>query len=636
MTDERDDDREQDTAEQDGGVDTRLPKTVEERDGEDDVAGAADEQADLPDRHEEGDAEADEAPPTESTEQEADSSAGEDVASQTESGPVEPEETEPPGDRNAAQRPPESSDDATGAQETGSATGAVGSASEPEETDRDATMAEPTVDWDEPGEGHKQDEQAADGDDAAAESQVEPSTEAVGPEEVEEDSLGETATPPAPEGEDDRLEEIQDMDADLRPRELERAFDILEEALTNQTIGGQQVEQLLTVMERAVATPEETDPETVAELISMLEELIIEPDDLSDIDLGGFLSIFEEAITGTTSADREEVADMFEVVQEGIRDPTGIEPEDIDRFQSGLESAFFDFTDPSSGGVGSLLSMTGLMGGETPPPEADAADGIDMFRLARIAAGMTQRATGYSMESGIRTGTRMAYAAANSKSPAELLTNSRAIALDELQRAGIDIGDEQQTWLETHEDDLVDPRPVTQEALEERGEELLAESAEIGRDEPIHPAFPIILEQLATDEARILRLLATDGPQSAIDVYERKFIPFRSKRIAKNMTMIGSDAGCRNPRQTPVYLQNLTRLGLVEIVEDPVSDLKNYQILEAQPHVEMARDSAKRTKTAYKSVHLTDFGATFCEMCFPFEVAVEELSVDFRSEVESK
>jgi hypothetical protein len=633
MTDERDDDRERDTAEQDGGVDTRLPRAVDEAE---DTAGDADDGSDLPERPDESDADADEAPPTESTEHEPDSSTGEDVASQRERDPGDPDETESPGDRKAAQRPPESSDDATGARETGSATGTVASSSDPEETDQDSTTAEPTAEREEPDEARTQDNQEAELDDAAAESQAEPSTETVSPDGVEQEILGDNATPPAREGEGDRLEELEDMDADLRPRELERAFDILEEALTNQTIGGQQVEQLLTVMERAVATPEETDPETVAELMSMLEELIIEPDDLSDIDLGGFLSIFEEAITGTTSADREEVADMFEVVQEGIRDPTGIEPEDIDRFQSGLESAFFDFTDPSSGGVGSLLSMTGLMGGETPPPEADAADGIDMFRLARIAAGMTQRATGYSMESGIRTGTRMAYAAANSKSPAELLTNSRAIALDELQRAGIDIGDEQQTWLETHEDDLVDPRPVTREALEERGEELLAESAEIGRDEPIHPAFPIILEQLATDEARILRLLATDGPQSAIDVYERKLIPFRSKRIAENMTMIGSDAGCRNPKQTPVYLQNLTRLGLVEIVEDPVSDLKNYQILEAQPHVEMARDSAKRTKTAYKSVHLTDFGATFCEMCFPFEVAVEELSVDFRSEVESK
>lgn len=437
------------------------------------------------------------------------------------------------------------------------------------------------------------------------------------------------ADPPAgPVPEDEALEVLDESEPPLPPGEIDRVFGVMEEAVASDALQERQLDRLFTVLEGLLSGSSETNPETLAELLTMLEDVVIEPDDLEDVD--GLLSVLEEVVVGATAADAETLEDVFDVIEEGITDPTGLGPEDVERFRAGIESALVDLTGPDGGGIGQLFPVPGLTG------DAEAADDdgdtMDMFRIARVAAGMTQRATGYSIESGIRTGTRMAYAAANAESPAKLLTEARAITLDELQRAGIDIGDEQADWLEAHEEEIADSRPLTRETLMKRGERLLSQSAEIGRDESLHPAFGSILGELSGDEARILRLLATEGTQASMDVRDRRYIPFRSHLVAANLTMLGSDAGCRDPDRTPVYLGNLERLGLITFSDDPIEDLKHYQVLEAQPHIEAARDAAKRPKTVYGSVHLTDFGIEFCRTCLPFDVAVEPQGTRFRRE----
>ena len=418
---------------------------------------------------------------------------------------------------------------------------------------------------------------------------------------------------------------------DLPPEEIDRVFSVMNKALTGEDVEESQAERLLSVLERALAGPSDTDPETLAELVSVLEEVVVAPDDLDDVDIDGLLGVLEEAVGGATGADAENLEDVFGVLEEGLTDPTGLDPEDVERFRAGLESALVDLTGSAEGDLGGLSPASGAAGAD-PREVGDDDEVLDTFRIARVATAMTQRATGYSMESGIRAGTRMAYAAATSESPADLLMETRAIALDELQRAGIDVGEEQSDWLEAHEEELVDRRPLTAGALRERGGRLLSESAEVGRDEILHPAYPSILDELAADEARVLRLLATDGTQAYMDVRDRGYIPFTTELVAEHMTMVGTDAGCRHPERTPLYLENLERLGLVAFAEDPIDDLKHYQVLEAQTHIEDARESAKRPKTVYGSLYLTDLGVDFCETCLPVEVDIERSRARFRRE----
>jgi hypothetical protein len=426
---------------------------------------------------------------------------------------------------------------------------------------------------------------------------------------------------------------VDDPEPALPPAELDRAFTVMDEAVTGDAVADSQVDRLLAVLERAVANPAETDRETLSELLAILEDVLIGPDDLEDVDVDGILGVLEEAVRGATAADEENLDDVFEVIEEGVSDPTSIDPDDVERFRSGLEGAIVDLADPAGGNLGGFVPVPGLTGVD--PDELDdvaSGDALGAFRIARVATAMTQRATGYSLESGIRTGTRMTYAAATASSPADLLTETRAIALDELQRAGFDIGDARSDWLEAHEEEMVDRRPVTAEVLRERGEKLLSKSAEVGRGEVMHPAYPSILEDLAADEARILRLLATDGTQAYMDVRDRGYVPFTSTLVAKHLTRVGADAGCRHPDRTPIYLRNLRRMGLVTFSEDPIDDLKQYQVLEAQPHIEAAREAARRPKTVYGSLSLSEMGVDFCVACLPVDVHVELPRSRFRRE----
>jgi Abortive infection alpha len=160
----------------------------------------------------------------------------------------------------------------------------------------------------------------------------------------------------------------------------------------------------------------------------------------------------------------------------------------------------------------------------------------------------------------------------------------------------------------------------TAAALRQRGEELLRRSAEVTGEEDLHPAYARILDNLSPDEARILRLFATAGPQPAIDI--RRGLPFVTELVAPGINMIGSEAGCRKPDQVPAYLNNLYRLGLLWFSRETLRDRGGYHVLEAQPEATEALEEAGRTaRTVHRSIHLTPFGADFCRVCLPLETA---------------
>jgi hypothetical protein len=159
-------------------------------------------------------------------------------------------------------------------------------------------------------------------------------------------------------------------------------------------------------------------------------------------------------------------------------------------------------------------------------------------------------------------------------------------------------------------------RPDT-EALRAAGAELLRQSAEVDLPDVAHPAFARILEELTPDEARILRLMATEGSQPAVDVRTSQLMGLGSQIVAEGLNMIGQRAGCRHLDRVPSYLNNLNRLGLVWFSKEPLEDPIAYQVLEAQPEVLDAIKRAGRTKTVQRSIHLTPFGRDFCDAVLP-------------------
>ena len=172
--------------------------------------------------------------------------------------------------------------------------------------------------------------------------------------------------------------------------------------------------------------------------------------------------------------------------------------------------------------------------------------------------------------------------------------------------------------------------PPKARSLRERGAELLDRASDVEEDpNVVHPGFARIIDQLAPDEARILKLLVNDGPQGI--VYVNKAAPFGigAREIARRLSMIGHEAGCLHIELVPAYLDNLVSHGLVAIRRDALDDEAPYEVIEAQPEVVEALRSAGGTvfrgQITRRSVHLTDFGRTFCRVCFPPEHLPPEL-----------
>ncbi len=163
------------------------------------------------------------------------------------------------------------------------------------------------------------------------------------------------------------------------------------------------------------------------------------------------------------------------------------------------------------------------------------------------------------------------------------------------------------------------PAESTSASLRARGAELLRQSADVGEDDGAHPAYARILTELSPDEARILRLLARDGPQPTLDVRAANLIGMGSQLVAQGLSMMGTEAGCRHPERVPAYLNNLQRLGLIRTSQEALDDPGRYQVLEAQPEATEAIKRAGRARTSYHTVRLTAFGEDFCEVCLPFD-----------------
>jgi hypothetical protein len=179
---------------------------------------------------------------------------------------------------------------------------------------------------------------------------------------------------------------------------------------------------------------------------------------------------------------------------------------------------------------------------------------------------------------------------------------------------------------EPTEEAAPEPRDDTSAAaLRRRGEELLRLSADVNYEEDSHPAYARILDVMAPDEARILRLMMERGAQPAVDV--RSGGPLgvgvvATELVAPGLSMIGAEAGCRHVDRVPAYLNNLFRLGLIWFSREQVGDHLRYQVLEAQPEVVGALDEAGRgARTTRRSIHLTPFGADFCDLCIPATTA---------------
>jgi hypothetical protein len=250
--------------------------------------------------------------------------------------------------------------------------------------------------------------------------------------------------------------------------------------------------------------------------------------------------------------------------------------------------------------------------------------------MARLAATAYWRAASTTVGSGMSIARRALDEAAAGAPPQDIVTAAFDETVDNVRRIlGV-------TELEERVRRTSVARPVervdhTSRELEmprdlrSRGEELLARSAELDDGREQHPAFEAILDELAPDEARILRLLWTGGPQPILDVQEVNALGRPVRLLARRVSMLAERAGCRRSEDVGLHLDNLTRLGLVEILDEALED-GDYQLLDAQPQVMAAREKigvGLRVRSLRQTLALTDLGAALCEACLPPATAAE-------------
>lgn len=234
--------------------------------------------------------------------------------------------------------------------------------------------------------------------------------------------------------------------------------------------------------------------------------------------------------------------------------------------------------------------------------------------LARLTANTWWRVAGRALDTTLDTSTKVIKAAARGDSPIKIAHEVADDVKDFVNRA---FG----SASTVDEDDGHAPpkRRANADELRAKGAALLYRSADVRFNEDMHPAYERILDQLAPDEARILRFLAIEGAQPTVDVRTNRPFGVGSELVAEGLSMIGEEAGCRHLDRISAYLNNLFRLGLIWYSKEKV-ETSRYQVVEVQPKVVEAMNRAGRSpSTVHRSVHLTPFGEDFCGICLPLD-----------------
>jgi hypothetical protein len=145
---------------------------------------------------------------------------------------------------------------------------------------------------------------------------------------------------------------------------------------------------------------------------------------------------------------------------------------------------------------------------------------------------------------------------------------------------------------------------------------LLASSMDIGTQDLIHPSYVDIIKNLSSDEAILLQVFNENSLFPVVDLYQTSTKDNGRKIEYRNFTHFSKFTNLKRPDLIPLYLDNICRLGIIEIREDQfLNSPTAYDILQLDPFFSSKIVEIEKEKNIYafikKLIRLTDFGIQF-------------------------
>jgi Abortive infection alpha len=154
---------------------------------------------------------------------------------------------------------------------------------------------------------------------------------------------------------------------------------------------------------------------------------------------------------------------------------------------------------------------------------------------------------------------------------------------------------------------------------------LLAASMDKQTAHGAHPAFVEIIRQLTPDEAKLVQLFVGRRALPLIDIYwiykPNSDDNVGGETVLVNYSHLGNIAGCELPNMTQTYIDNLCRLGLVEVPALGGYTTKGvYDELESDPKVtaiiaDIEKDEKVKATVKHKHLRVSEFGKQFAQIC---------------------
>lgn len=149
---------------------------------------------------------------------------------------------------------------------------------------------------------------------------------------------------------------------------------------------------------------------------------------------------------------------------------------------------------------------------------------------------------------------------------------------------------------------------------------LLATSMDRETAYRAHPGFVDMIKNMSPDEARIMQFLATHGDQPLINIKIVMNEQGHFRISHRHVSLIGLKAGCDHPSLAANYLDNLSRLGLIEMPDRFITNDALYTEIEEYPQIKQIKETpthidGAKVEIEKLKVELTDLGKQFIRTC---------------------